>query len=244
MTSLRSEAFVLWRTPLTESSWIVSLLTREEGKVRVVAKGARRTRSPFRGGLEPLNRVRLEVSLREGRDLGTLISADLEESAFDLFGVWPSAKILLATVEVLDRGLADHSAEEETFRLVGSLLRGLRAGAPPDLAWVYFAAWFLRLHGVLGRPSHCAACGENRSVDHFDVGAGGWLCKACKGKRPEQGIEVPDRARALLERVFSAALTDLAGEPVLPDALKTLKSMVYLALVAYLGRPLASGVMD
>lgn len=241
MTSLRSEAFVLSRTPLTESSWIVSLLTRERGKVRAVAKGARRTKSPFRGALEPLNRVRIEVSLREGRDLGTVISADLEESAFDLFGAWPRARVLLAAVEVLDRGLADHSAEEETFRLVGAMLNGLRAGVSPDLAWVYFAAWFLKLHGVLGRPSHCAACGENRRVDRFDAGAGGWLCAACKGKRPEQGIEVPELARLLLERVFGAALPDLAGAPVPPDALKTLKSVVYLALVAYLGRPLASG---
>lgn len=241
MTSLRSEAFVLSRTPLTESSWIVSLLTREKGKVRAVAKGARRPKSPFRGALEPLNRVRIEVALREGRDLGTVISADLEESAFDLFGSWPSARVLLATVEVLDRGLADHSAEEETFRLVAAVLDGLRAGAPPGLAWVYFAAWFLRLHGVLGRPSHCAACGESRRVSRFDAGAGGWLCVACEANRPEQGIEVSDGARVLLERAFGSALRDFGGEPAPPEALKTLKSVVYLALVAYLGRPLASG---
>jgi DNA repair protein RecO (recombination protein O) len=241
MTTIRSEAFVLSRTPLTESSWIVSLLTRQEGKVRAVAKGARRSKSPYRGALEPLNRVRLEVGLREGRDLGTLTSADLEESAFDLFSSWPASGILLAVVEVLERGLADHSAEEETFRLVGTVLDGLRAGVSPDLAWVYFAAWFLRLHGMLGRPSHCAGCGTNQVLDHFDVGAGGWLCAACKGKRPDQGLQVPAEARAALGRVFGAALPELAREPILSDALKPLKSMLYLALIAYLGRPLASG---
>ena len=241
MTTLRCEAFVLTRTPLTESSWIVSLLTRQEGKVRAVAKGARRSKSPFRGALEPLNRVRLEVGLREGRDLGTLTSADLEESAFDLFSSWPAAGILLAVVEVLERGLAEHSAEEETFRLVDTVLKGLRAGVSSDLAWVYFAAWFLKLHGVLGRPNRCAGCGASHELDHFDVGAGGWLCASCKGRRHEQGLQVPQGARAALGRVFGAALPDLAPEPFLPDALRTLKSMLYLALIAYLGRPLASG---
>ena len=241
MTTIRSEAFVLSRTPLTESSWIVSLLTRQEGKVRAVAKGARRSKSPFRGALEPLNRVRLEVGLREGRDLGTLTSADLEESAFELFSSWPAAGILLAVVEVLDRGLADHSAEEETFRLVETVLKGLRAGVSPDLAWVYFAAWFLRLHGVLGRPNRCAGCGANHELDHFDVGSGGWVCASCMERRPEQGLHVPAGARAALGRVFGAALPDLAPEPFPPDALKPLKSMLYLALIAYLGRPLASG---
>jgi recombinational DNA repair protein (RecF pathway) len=121
------------------------------------------------------------------------------------------------------------------------VLKGLRAGVSPDLAWVYFAAWFLRLHGVLGRPNHCAGCGANQEADHFDVGAGGWVCTACKGKRPTQGLHVSAPARAVLVRVFGAGLPDLAGEDFSSDALKSLKSMVYLSLIAYLGRPLASG---
>jgi DNA repair protein RecO (recombination protein O) len=240
MTSLRSEAFVLSRFPLTESSWVVCLLTRQEGKVRAVAKGARRTKSAFRGALEPLNRVRVEVTLREGRELGNLVAADLEESALDLFGAWPAAGVLMAVVEVLERGLADHAVEEDTFRLVDTVLKGLRAGARPDLAWVYFAAWFLRLHGVLGRPDRCTRCGESRPVAHFDAGAGGWVCRTCLSGRPEQGVEISPAALEALDGIFRTALPDLASKPLEARASKTLKSMVYLALVAYLGRPLAS----
>ncbi len=240
MTSLRSEAFVLSRFPLTESSWVVCLLTRQEGKVRAVAKGARRAKSPFRGALEPLNLIRADVSLREGRELGNLVAADLEESALDLFGGWPAAGVLLAVVEVLERGLADHAVEEETFRLVDTVLKGLRAGASPELAWIYFGSWFLRLHGVLGRPDRCALCGERKRVAHFDAGAGGWVCGPCLSGRPQQGLEVSRPALEALEGIFGAALPELAAAALDPEAAKTLKSMVYLALVAYLGRPLAS----
>ncbi len=241
MTSLRSDAFVLSRSALTESSWIVCLLTRREGKVRAVAKGARRTKSSFRGALEPLNRVRVDLSLREGRDLGTLMSADLEESALDLFGRWPAAGILLAVVEVLDRGLAEHSTEEETYRLVGAVLDAMRSGVSPALAWVYFASWFLRLHGVLGRPGRCAHCGAAKETGHFDAGAGGWICRECARSRLEQGIDVSSATREALGGVFRLSLPGLAARSPSPEALKGLKAVVYLALVSYLGRPLASG---
>jgi DNA repair protein RecO (recombination protein O) len=241
MTTIRSQAYVLSRTPLTESSWIVCLLTRQEGKVSAVAKGGRRARSPFRGALEPLNLVRVEVGFREGRDLGSLLTADMEVSAFELFGSWPAAGVLMAVSETLYRGLPEHSAEEETFRLVGTVLQALREGAHPGLVWVYFAAWFLRLHGVLGRPHRCAACGEVKELGHFDAGAGGWLCGTCRAKGHDQGQEVSPEARALLGSIFRTALPLLASGSVGPEPLKNLRSMVYLALIAYLGRPLASG---
>ena len=241
MPHIRTRAYILSRTPLTESSWIVCLLTRQEGKLRAVAKGARRTKSPFRGAIEPMNLVEVEVSLREGRELCGFLSADLEEGAMDLFGTWPAAGTLLAVAEVLERGLAEHSAEEETFRLVGAVLKGLRAGVPADLAWVYFAAWFLRLHGILGRPDRCGACGESRQVAHFDAGAGGWVCAACKRSRPDQGVSVSEKSRAALEQIFRSPIAGLAPPVVPSDALKDLKSMVYLALVGYLGKPLSCG---
>ena len=241
MPHIRTQAYILSRTPLTESSWIVCLLTRQEGKLRAVAKGARRTKSPFRGAMEPMNLVEVEVSLREGRELCSLLSADLEEGAMDLFGTWPAAGTLLAVAEVLERGLAEHSAEEETFRLVGAVLKGLREGAAADLAWVYFAAWFLRLHGMLGRPDRCGVCGESKPVAHFDAGAGGWVCAGCMRGRPEQGVSVSEKSRAALEQIFRAPLAGLVAPTVSSDALKDLKTMVYLALVGYLGKPLSCG---
>jgi DNA repair protein RecO (recombination protein O) len=237
---LASEAYVLVRYPLTESSWLVSFFTRDEGKVRAVAKGARRTRSPFRGALEPMSRVRVEISQREGRELGALNSADLLEGAMDLYGRWPHASVLLGMSEVLERALAEHNREEETYRLVGATVEGLRTGMAPEGAWTYFLAWFLRLHGVLPKPDACVSCGGEPRPLHFDAGAGGWLCRRCRAARPEQGAVVSDRAASLLASFFGGSPRDLAGSDISLEALKNLENMVYLALVAYLGRPLAT----
>lgn len=237
---LKSEAFVLVRYPLTESSWIVSLFTREEGRVRAVAKGARRTKSPFRGALEPMNRVRVEVTSREGSDLGSLVGADLEEGALDLFSRWPAASVLLAMVEVLERGLAEHHREEETFRLTGALLAGLRAGVDASAAWAYFLVWFLKLHGVMPKPDQCVGCGGPPRPLHFDAGAGGWLCPSCRAGRPPQGVEFPRGAEEVLQSIFASNPEHFAQASPEPEALGRVRELAYLALCAYLGRPLAA----
>jgi DNA repair protein RecO (recombination protein O) len=240
VTTLVSEALVLVRYPLTESSWLVSLFTREEGRVRAVAQGARRARSPFRGSLEPMNRVEAELRLREGRELARLSRADLLEGALDLFRNWSSAQVLLAVAEVLERGLPEHHAEEETFRLTTALMRGFREGLDGEMGWTYFVAWFLRLHGMFPRPDRCVSCGSPPAPLHFDAGAGGWLCPACRAKRPEQGLPVDEAARGLLDALFGGPPAPAALRGRDPQAVRTVRSMVYLALVAYLGRPLAA----
>lgn len=145
---LASEALVLSRWPFRESSLVVGLFLRGEGYLRAVARGARRPRSPFRGALEPFARVEAEVLLKEGAELGTLARCDLLEGSVDLFSSWPRAQVLEGIREVLERGLPPLSREEETFRLVRALGAALREGMEPAAAWVYFLAWFLRLHGV------------------------------------------------------------------------------------------------
>lgn len=244
MPLTRHTAYVLGRHALTESSWIVSLFTREKGKVRAVAKGGRQVKSPFRGALEPFNRVRVELFAKEGQELWSLRVADLEEGALELFSPWDRAAVLFGAVEVLERGLADHAAEEETWRLAGAYLAGLRAGISPALAWPWFLYWFLHLHGVLSPPRACAACGGALSGDPPPPAAyasrqEGWLCGSCSGGEVGSQAGLDAEAARLLARFRSSALAEMAeGDPPAPPALKGLADVVYLAVTGFLGRPL------
>ena len=79
-----SEAVVLRTHRLGEADKIVSLFTRQWGRLRAVAAGAQRPKSRYGGTLEPLSYVRLWLFERENRDLLRLNSAELLESFFDM----------------------------------------------------------------------------------------------------------------------------------------------------------------
>src|SRR5437763_16243166 len=84
MSARMSEAIVLQTYPFKESDLIVSFLARDAGKLRGVAKRARRPKSSFGSGLERLSQVKMAYFQRENRELVNLDSCDLVHSQFGL----------------------------------------------------------------------------------------------------------------------------------------------------------------
>src|ERR1700756_4990916 len=80
MALKESEAIVLRTYPLREADLLVTLFTRQEGKVRGVARSAKQSKKRFGGALEPLTYVRAYWDEREGTELGRLDSCDVLES--------------------------------------------------------------------------------------------------------------------------------------------------------------------
>src|SRR5512141_2160411 len=79
-----SETFVLRTYPFKEADLIVSFFTRDQGKLRGVARRARRPKGGFGAGLERLSEVRCSYFQRENRELVTLDNCELIRSQFDL----------------------------------------------------------------------------------------------------------------------------------------------------------------
>ena len=76
----QSEAIVLRTYPLRESDLLVTLFTRAEGKVKGVARAAKKSKRRFGGALEPLTLVRVYYDDREGQELARLDSCDILDS--------------------------------------------------------------------------------------------------------------------------------------------------------------------
>jgi DNA repair protein RecO (recombination protein O) len=157
-----ADALILRTYKLGEADRIVVFLTRDRGKKRGVAKGARRPRSRFAAALEPMTEVRLAYFEKERRELVGLNYAETVRSplAFAMRsdsppeGGPPGGSLQDALgylgyfAELLDEWAQDADADDRLYRLGVSMLDALTAGAPVEPLARYFEYWLLRLQGV------------------------------------------------------------------------------------------------
>jgi DNA repair protein RecO (recombination protein O) len=144
-----SESFVLRTYPFREADLIVSFFTREQGKLRGVARRARKPKSPFGAGLERLSHVRMAYFLRENAELASLSSCETMESGFGVQADYGCSLALDYLTEVSDHLLPAHEPNEKFFRLIKACIDHLRAGGEVWSAVDYFTLWSVRLTGVL-----------------------------------------------------------------------------------------------
>jgi DNA repair protein RecO (recombination protein O) len=150
-----SEAFVLRTYPFQEGDLIVSFFTRDQGKLRGVAKRARKPKSPFGSALERLSQVRISFYQRENAELVRLDNAELIQTQFGLSGSYDAALALDYIAEVTEHLLPPSEPNERFYRLTAAVLADLRSCDPaslPSAIWravTYFSFWAVRLSGFL-----------------------------------------------------------------------------------------------
>jgi len=145
-----ADALILRTYKLGEADRIVVFLTRDRGKKRGVAKGARRARSRFLGALEPMTEARVAYFEKERRELVGLNFAEPIRSPLVAVGgpEGPPLHYVGYFAELLDEWAQEADADERLYRLGASMLGALAAGAPVEPLARYFEYWLLRLQGV------------------------------------------------------------------------------------------------
>ena len=211
MSLKQSEAIVLRTYPLREADLLVTLFTRAEGKVKGVARAAKKSKRRFGGALEPLTWVRAYYEDREGQELARLDSCDILESPLSATVDYPRVLALEHVAEALDELLPDREANDAIFRLAVSVLHQLRSGS----IWApltYFQLWLVRLIGFLPELSECGACGRalNGSRGFYHALADGVMC--AQHKRLASS-ELSPESRALAAQMFGAPVEDFSTEP-------------------------------
>ncbi len=176
-----SDALILRTYKLGEADRIVVFLTSARGKRRGVAKGARRTRSRFAGGLEPLTRVQLEYFEREHHDLVRLSYA---EPICSPLASQDADALSHASyfAELIDEWAPEGDPNQRLFRLGVSVSAVLATSVPVERLARYFEYWLLRLQGVYPSIVACHHCGadlENRGAV-LTLSQGVFVCRDCR----------------------------------------------------------------
>ncbi len=181
-----TEAFVLRTYTLKEADKICLFFTREEGKVRAVAHGARRLRSRYGASLEPFTEVSLVYFQQENRELASVSGCDILRSPFRSGLSSEQLAVYHYLAELIIEFLPEHEANEKIYRLIGATIRALGSEmvAPLTASVRYFEIWLLRLSGFCPDWRICAGCEADLTAT-----AGVWLsgegmamCDGCSGR--------------------------------------------------------------
>lgn len=233
-----AEALILRTYKLGEADRIVVFLTRDRGKKRGVAQGARRPRSRYTGALEPMTRAAVAYYEREGRDLVRLnyVEAARSPMAATSLGALGHAGYF---AELIDEWAPEAHADERLYRLGASMVEALAAGAPIEPLARYFEYWLLRLQGVYPGITRCAGCGgalHGGAVmpprEHV------FICRGCGPSGA--GTPVSGEAMRFLYASAAAGPDALAGLPLNPASARQLETAHRRLLNLHLDKELKS----
>jgi len=196
----RDEAIVLRTQKLGEADRIVTLLTREHGLVRAVAKGVRRTKSRFGSRLEPF--MHIDLQLYRGRNLDTITQVETLHRHADAIG--QDYQLYTAGTAILETAQRLTESEEATMQQYLLLAACLTALAqhrePADLILNSYLLRALAIAGWAPSFTECAKCGRPGPHRSFAVIAGGAVCQVC---RPPGSVAPDPRTLELLGALLS-----------------------------------------
>lgn len=220
----RSQGLVLKNIPFGEADLLVTLYTRAGGKVRAVAKGARRSSSKMVGHFEPLTVIRL--SLTHGRNLDIVTQVEVAQNFSILKGELSALTKGFYVAELVDGFGPESSPNPGLYDLGVDTLTAIAASPGQNLVLRCFDLHLLHVSGFMPELFYCVECrdpvlpGNHR----FSSEAGGTLCFDCT----PTGVQVrPLSVRALkvlrlLHRSHVTELPDLQLDGPLEQELKSI----------------------
>jgi DNA repair protein RecO (recombination protein O) len=193
-------AIILRSYRVGEADKIAVFLSRELGKLRGIAKGARRPRSQFGASLEIGTEVALTFFEKENQELVRVNRCDIVRSGFSSSKEPVRACAMAYVVDLADAFAPEREPNVKLYRLVKATVDLLTRGGEPETTVRYFEAWLLRLGGYYPRRRSCAACGNalvqvgaRYSVEEYRL-----LCQRCS----ERGVSLAVDTLAYLQRIW------------------------------------------
>jgi DNA repair protein RecO (recombination protein O) len=257
------EAIVLRTWPFHEADLLVSLFTRDQGRVKGVARHAMKSRKRFGGALEPATQVLAHYTERPGQELVRLDQFEILWSPMTAPVDALRLAALQLVVEVLEEAMPELAADDNIFRLAVTVLTiqttkpgcprrqpqagqgaGSRDSGPRSKRRrlspiTYFCLWMNRLMGWMPELGHCAACGLDLRGETvwWSPTADGVTC--ADDRRPgSQALSAASVAESV--RIARTPLPELAAEDWPAERSADLRAFAIGTLERHLERRLRS----
>lgn len=234
----RVSALLIRQRNFGEADRIVTLLTRERGKLSAIAKGVKKARSKFAGGLQLFSLARLQLAV--GRSLEVVTQVEPTAGFYHLredLGRFAHASYLCELVDVLTEEQAPDSA---IFDLLVAALGALDAGGDPPTVTRGFELKLLTHLGYGPEMNTCVACGTEVEGGEagFSAAEGGILCQSCR--RGQGAPELGAGTLAAMRDLIRLPLEELAGRRLKAGVQQELERIMRAYVDYRLERPLRS----
>lgn len=224
---------MLSRFDLGETDRIITLLTRDRGKIRAVAKGARKPTSKLAPSLEYFTRSRMILS--RGRDLDIITSVEVLERPDNLGERIDAFSHACHLAEVTNKLVPEEQDVPDIYRLLSAALSELDGPGNPWLLARWYEMALLALTGYRLDLYHCANCGNDLQAEPNVLGirSGGIVCPDCRATDPNGRVMSINAQKILrsLDRNGMSELRRISVEPVLAGEIEATLS-IYIRSIA------------
>lgn len=207
MPLIKTSAITLKSRKWGEADRIVTFYAKELGKIRGVARGARRQRSRLGPALEPLTICELNLFEKSGDSLYRISQADLIEPFVRFredLGLMEAAARMTNVVAAVT---PDGDPDTRLFETLEQGLYSLSGSDDPTLTALLFQIRLLGLTGFRPQTDHCAACGMTRVIHEpqFSPDSGGLVCSTCAARQQARCLPLSRGSLAFLQQALRLA---------------------------------------
>lgn len=207
MPLIKTMAITLKSRKWGDADRIVTFYTKEVGKIRGIARGARRQKSRLGAALEPLTICDLNLFEKSGDSLYRVSQVDLLEP----FIPFREDLVLMAAAarmaNVVSAVTPDGDPDPRLFETLEQGLRSLTVSQDPALTALLFQIRLLGLTGFRPQTDHCAACGKTRLIGEpqFSPISGGLVCTTCASRQTYRCLPLSRGSLAFLQQALRLA---------------------------------------
>lgn len=202
------EGVVLKTRDYGETNKIVTLFTKEFGKIGLMARGARKPKSRMASVTQPF--VIGQYLIQRSTQLGTMQQGEIVESLRKIREDIEKTAYAAYLAELLDKLIEERHPNSFLFQEFVSSLKRIGEGDNPNIIRIFFELKLYTIAGFAPEVHHCVSCGSNTQLNYFSIPEGGLLCNQCSGNDTHSYSLLPSLVRIL--QMGEAVSIDRVGQ--------------------------------
>lgn len=234
---LKVEGIIIRSTDYGESNKILTIYTKEQGKIGVMARGAKKPKSR----LSSISQLFIQgiFMVQKGSGLGTLSQGEV------LNYYRPIQQDIIKTayasyiVELVDKTLQEDKHSKSVYVMLEKALLSISEGLDPEVIMFIVELKMLRFSGVNPYLDGCVNCGTKEGTFSFSIREGGFLCSKCKQIDPYH-IPITPQTAKILRLLYYLDIRRLGKINVKPETKKQIKGILSEYIEEYTGTKLKS----